>query len=642
VEEKNPTAAICECVEKRDGLNVYAAEEISGKGTCPGGTYQWHDCDDDAVRLFSSWVSCGAWSAVDIETGGSDEFSSQIFLLSVSVKTGEAHVFDHRYLWQFQEYRDALKRFLTKCKIVCHNSSFEQSFFLGQMGCAANVRGDTLIMHQILSAGLTDKSDLGSLLQRYLGLEADKQWQKFFLRLHPSSPIPNDAVRYSAGDVCRLLELYAILHKELEKEGLLRVWQDIERPLLPIIAQARHHGISVDTEFLASVRVELERGVHECLKRFWKLTGVRMQMGEDGVPHSAPKVNIGSWQQITELFYGLGAEIQGTDEEALSKVTRPKRAVEVANAVLQYRGLSKVLGTYVNPLMGEHLNPKTGRIHPTWKQCSTDTGRMACARPNMQNIPSKGEWVKIRQAIVARPGHKLIIADYSQMELRVLAQLSQEPKLLEAFRTGADLHTQTARILYGGEEPSKEQRSFAKTFNFAVSYGAGPPTLAQQTGLSIKDASKLFDKFFSGYPTLKAYLDRSAQFAKDNLYSVTPAGRKRYYTRPDREDMRQYVRRMDAIGREGCNMPVQGCNADITKLASIAFHERTIKERDDVKLLMWVHDEVVLEVSADPMFGTPEAYGALLRECMIEAARPYLPDVPVEVSMVISDCWEKG
>ena len=308
-----------------------------------------------------------------------------------------------------------------------------------------------------------------------------------------------------------------------------------------------------------------------------------------------------------------------------------RRVREFTETVLAYRRDAKVLGTYVIPLLEKHKNGATGRIHPDWKQM-VDTGRMACRNPNLQNIPSKGDWARIREVFVAAPGHKLVVADYSQMELRILAQLSQESRMLEAFQKGEDLHAKTAEALFG-EGWTKEQRALAKTINFGIAYGAGPSTLAEAADIPIRQAQALLQKYFQTYPKLKEYLDRSARHAQDYCFAATPAGRKRWFTRPNPE-AENYRQQLGAIGREGCNAPIQGCNADATKIASAKFDR---VKAASTQILLWVHDEIVVQARDD----MAKVESAWLKQCMIEAGKLYLPDVPCEVSITIGDRWTK-
>jgi DNA polymerase-1 len=233
----------------------------------------------------------------------------------------------------------------------------------------------------------------------------------------------------------------------------------------------------------------------------------------------------------------------------------------------------------------------------------------------------------------------LVIADYSQFELRALAEMSQDPVMTTAFQNGEDLHAKTAQALFGPGF-TKEHRQIAKTFNFQSAYGSGPQGLADKVntdvpGMNMKawEAAQHLKKFYQTYPVLKAYLDRSQQFGKDECWCATPSGRKRWFTRPD-PSHEKYKQQMSAIGREAGNMPIQGCNADCTKIASALFDANKV---GTTQILMWVHDEIVVQVETD--FAEFEA--KWLQECMIEAGKRYLKTVPVEVSITIGDKWCK-
>jgi DNA polymerase-1 len=614
------------------------AVQIEGK--CPGGIYHYYRNPEEANPLLRSWEKA-KWACFDFETGGVDPWASPLYLLSVSVKEGEAHVFDLRLLRQDLEFCEELRRFLSRVRLIAHNGSFEQSFCQAQLGVTANIQYDTMLVNQILTAGSRESSSLGDLLQRYFGVELDKTWQKYFPTLKPWEPICDEAITYSAGDVCQLMPLARRLNAELKDSGLYPIWEDIEKPFMSIVAEARHHGIAIDVDLLQQIRAELETAVDGHLHTWNEIVGWHSYTkgARKPVLITEPCVSISSWQQLTEYYAGHGIMLESTDEERLSELLSRKRLLPevrtATEALLADRRDSKILGTYVQPMLERHIKGNT--IHPNWKQCATATGRMACADPNAQNIPSQGPWAKIREAFIARPGHQLIIADYSQMELRVAAELSAEPLFVEAIKTGVDLHKQTASLIYQVpmEEVTKEQRSVAKTINFGICYGAGANTVAANTGLSVEDAQKLLDRFFTAYGVLREYLDRTGRHAQDHMWSATPAGRKRFYDRPDPTDKREYRRRMSGIAREGCNMPIQGCNADSTKLASIMAHGPL---RDlGASILMWVHDEIVVEAPEEQA----EMAADLLKECMIAAAETWVKSVPIDVSVTISERWEK-
>jgi DNA polymerase-1 len=630
-----------------DGLRVIEPEPLEPTGICVGGRYHYYDTLVKALPLLNHWPSYNVKPlALDLETGTwcrgaePDPFSSPIYLMAVSTKRGEAHVFDIRALLYEDEerFKEVMRKFLSYNKFVCHHGQFEQAFLLQQFGVLPTVEFDTMLASQILTAGLQELGNgLDDCFERYLGLKLPKDDRKFFSEIHPSSPLTNKCIAYAAGDVAQLKELARIQYEMLHEKGLYHIWEEIEKPFLPILTKAKLAGVTIDVDRMEEIRVELERTVGDHLGRFAELVGTHTFIRGKRNPAEVtePFLSITSWQQLTEWYYGMGHEIEGTGEEVLSALLKSRvsrRVREFTQCVLDYRRDSKVLGTYVLPLLGKHRNPLTGKIHPDWKQM-VDTGRMACRSPNLQNIPARTEMgQRMRECFVAEPGHKLIVADYSQMELRILAQLSQEPRMLEAFQKGEDLHSKTAEALFGAEY-TKEQRGLAKTINFGIAYGAGPSTLADAADIPIRQAQALLQKYFQTYPKLKEYLDRSARSAQDYCFAATPAGRKRWFTRPD-PNAEKYRQQMGAIGREGCNMPIQGCNADATKIASAEFETGKC---EGTQILMWVHDEIVVQAVEE----NTEHEAAWLRTCMIEAGKRYLPDVPCEVSISISERWCK-
>jgi DNA polymerase-1 len=631
-----------------DGLKVVEPEALEETGECVGGKYFFYDSMVQALPLLRHWAHYNVKPvALDLETGtwekggDPDPFRSPIYLMACSTKRGESHVFDIRALLYEDEarFREAMAKFLAANTFICHNGQFEQAFLMAQFGVLPHVEFDTMLVSQILTAGLQEEGNgLDDCFERHLHLSLPKDDRKFFIQIHPSSPLTNKSIAYAAGDVAQLKELASILSRELSEKGLTHIWEEIEKPFLPILTKAKLAGVTIDVPLLETIREELEQNVEQLVARFGQLVGSRTFTKGVRKPVEVTEHNISitSWQQLMEWYYGMGHEIEGTGEEVLAALLKSRvsrRVREFTETVLEYRRVSKVLGTYALPLLSKHQNRITQRVHPDWKQM-VDTGRMACRNPNLQNIPSKGEWSKLRECFIARPGHKLIVADYSQMELRILAQLSQEPGMLSAFRDGEDLHAKTAEALFG-EGWTKEQRGLAKTINFGIAYGAGPNTLAEAADIPIRQAQVLLQKYFKTYPKLKEYLEKSAQRAKDLCYAETPAGRKRWFTRP-KPDAENYRQQMGAIGREGCNMPIQGCNADATKIASALFADYLCDE-PDVQILMWVHDEIVVEAAG----GVAEMASDALKSCMIEAGKRYLPDVPVEVTISISDRWEK-
>lgn len=1111
---------------KVDGLLMLEPEELQKMGECPGGRYFYVTNCDTAVRHLEYWARQRAWAAIDLETGCcrrtkeviqqresvdpatgeryveeivaqvpqyydlADPYNSPIFLASISVEPGVAFVFDMRTLMQEDLFNEAFRTFLTQCGLVCHGSIFEQSFFMARWGVTANIVYDTMLVHQLMTAGLDRGSDLGSMMKKYEGIELDKQWQKFFLKIHPESPIPNEAIAYSAGDVCRLLSMMQKVDAELRKDpDLYRVWVELEKPLMEWMAVARVEGLAVDREKLFELRDQFSGAMEEEKAKFDAL---------------CPSTLISSNQQLKAWFEMNGVFTDNVDEAALERIAKKwdgQTPAEVARIVLAYRKVAKFVSTYVNPFLEEHVSPVSGRVHPFWKQLNTHTGRMACltgdtpvctsagivplssvragdsiltplgyravlkswengsravfkvtlsdgrivratgdhpflsddltyrplsefrvgdrvflstvaasagsaptlptirrwhqqkkevvvpdlldaetafiigwfvaegcfdrstyrllfsfdansereianriaawiqarglkpaivvngnsgqvvatsialfkwfaeicngealsrhrstpplmwtaspqlrsaylcslmsgdggiharrgrygnqlrfttyseqlaretqtlaltlgvplylaarkaasgkyekwvltlpahylerfansigfvggkaivleeqlrnrelqekrwdktpnrstdqwlkrilsarclfpveirsiescgqenvfdltvaeehcflangvvvhncGEPNIQNIPRDEPWVQFRGAIVAPPGYKLIYRDYSQYEVRCLADLANEPKMLAVFRERAELlpsferrckelglpgpdaltelrekkpekyeelvgpypdvdelaarladldfHRRTASLLFKVPvtEVTKAQRSKAKTITFALPYGAGPPGVAQQAGISVEEAEQLINDYYASFPAVKNYLERMRQQARRG-YTATPSGRKRLYPRPDRDRIyrealeakqaggkawealrarwksddpaRIALKRVEyqlaGIEREGTNHPIQGCNADATKLATVLAAPRLRWLDPRCKIVAWVHDEIIMIAPEE----AAEAADQILERAMLEAASRYLTRCPVEVSVVIADRWGK-
>lgn len=645
-------------MQKVNGLVMFDPAPIAEEGECPGGRYWYLDRPEEAIPLLRHWAASEAWAAIDLETsagwqcgpsgavftGHSEPRTSTIFLCSVSTEPGSAVVFDMRALMRDTEFYQAFQEFLQRCRLVAHNAYFESIFLLHQFRVMPAIAFDTFLVSKVLNAGKLDTGNaLGDVMERYTGLTLDKKWQKFFLKIHPESPIPEEAIRYSAGDVCQLLNIARQMDEELNGSGCSHIYWEIEQPFLPIVVRAHDRGIGIDVPALQEIRSDYAARVRDLESDFTGIVGWqgrtqnKLRLDPEtgkrkrvSVTWEEPAVNMASPKQLLAWYQDRGIEIQSTGETALKGLLQTRLPDEVrrlTQTVLDYRAVSKILATYCEPLLEDHLHPLTWKIHTTWKSCHAETGRMASERPNCQNIPPN-----IRAVFCAEPGHKLIILDYSQFELRVLAALSNEPLMVKAFQEGLDLHGQTAAGLFG-QGYTSAQRKIAKVFNFAIAYGATPRALAIQASISEEEAYKLYDRFFDTYRILKRYLDMSALQAQTNLVSVTPAGRKRFFNRPDLT-AENYRAQVAAIGREGVNAVIQGYNADSLKAACIAYDGC---RHPDSHLVLFVHDEIVAECPERHVDVETEK----LKRCMIDAARKYIQNVPFEVSAAVSDRWIK-
>ena len=438
--------------------------------------------------------------------------------------------------------------------------------------------------------------------------------------------VPLAAARdYAAEDahVCWLLDRK--LRRRLDEEGLLELYRGLELPLMPVLARMEMHGIAVDSEVLAALSAELEIGIAEAERRCYQAAG--------------REFTIGSVKQLREvLFDELGLPVvkktktgASTDEQVLSELALQH---PLPRAILDYRSLVKLKNTYVDPLP-TLVNPETGRIHTSYSQTTAATGRLASTDPNLQNIPVRTpEGRRIRQAFVAPPGRLLLAADYSQVELRILAHLcGGEGGFADAFAAGADVHTATAAGLFDAapDEVTRQQRTIAKAVNFGIVYGQSAFGLAQQLRIPRGEAGRYIKRFKERFPEIEAYKERTLDAAKETGFVETLLGRRRPV--PDLASGNFAARA--AAERVAVNTPVQGSAADLIKKAMIAVDRRLREEFPGQLLLLQVHDELLLEVDET----AADAVGEMVREEMIGAIEL---DVPLVVDLGRGRNWEEA
>ncbi len=382
------------------------------------------------------------------------------------------------------------------------------------------------------------------------------------------------------------------LEQMLHDQGVWDIWEDIEKPLIPITVRMQDAGIKIDTDMLADLSVRYHKKLGELEQEIWKMADVEF--------------NIASPKQLGEILFekmGLGVKNQkktstggfSTKESELEKL---KDVHPIAGLVLEYRELAKLLGTYIDTIPNT-LDEKK-RLHALFHQNGTTTGRMSSENPNLQNIPNKTDLGReIRKAFVAEKGRVLLSLDYSQIELRIAAFLSGDSKLIEIFKKGQDIHTAVAAQVFGVEEEdvTKEMRNKAKTINFGVMYGMGVLALMKNIHSSREEAQEFLDAYFNTYIGLAEYLEDVKNEARQKGYTETFFGRRRYFP-----DMRSKLPFMKAQAeRMATNAPIQGTEADIIKLAMIKIDEYLVAEglSDKVQLLLQVHDELVYEADED-------------------------------------------
>ena len=426
---------------------------------------------------------------------------------------------------------------------------------------------------------------------------------------------------YSCEDADYTMRLVQIFREALEEAELDRLFSGIEMPLCLVLKGMEREGISIDTEKLGA----LSREASKEMKRLVRT--IHEQAGEE--------FNVNSGKQLQHiLFDKLGLKPvrktktgYSTDMEVLSQLTSEH---EIAGAILEYRQLAKLAGTYIDALP-RLVNKSTGRIHTSFNQAVTATGRLSSSDPNLQNIPIRTELGrKIRSAFIPRPGNLLLDADYSQIELRIMAHLSGDESLLEAFHAGADIHTSTAARIEDIPEKkvNVEMRGRAKTINFGVMYGMGARGLARQLGITVEEAKEFIEEYFERYPGVREYIERSKEDVRSRGYAETLFGRRRLLPDIDSEDgrMRSFSERI------AINMPIQGTAADMIKVAMVEIDRAIVDSGLCSRMILQVHDELVFDVIPAELDKMQE----IVRELMETAVEL---KVPVRVDMGAGENW---
>ncbi len=470
---------------------------------------------------------------------------------------------------------------------------------------------DILIMHYILNPEM--RNELEILAENYLNIRFVKPGKKNASR--------QDWIDYTLKKADVSLQLKDILSAKLKEAGAEALYQEIEMPLIKVLGDMELAGIKLDTEVLNKIKIHLEKEVKQLEKEIYELAGETF--------------NIGSPKQLgVILFEKLKIDSKpkktktgqySTSEETLKKYHNQP----IIQKILEWRSLTKLISTYVDALP-KYINPETGRIHTHFNQGITATGRLSSTNPNLQNIPIRTSWGReIRKAFVAEDGYKLLSADYSQIELRLIASFSRDPEMLKAFDQDEDIHRATAAKVFGIplEEVTKEQRSYAKSVNYGIIYGLSAHGLSQQTGLSRTESKKLIDTYFETYPTLKDYIKQQIDKARESGYVETIFKRRRYLK--DIHSRNAVVR--SAAERNAVNAPLQGSAADIIKKAMIHIHEK-LSGKYQTRMLLQVHDELVFEVPEPEL----EAVSKLIKTEMENVVE--LP-VPLIVDIGVGDNW---
>ena len=588
--------------------------------------YQLVDNEEKMRDLFQKLITTQVLS-LDTETTGTDPISAELVGMSFSFEENQAfYVPVPPDGEEAQKIVNIFKPVFENEKIVKVGQNIKYDLLVLE-NYGVTLKGkmfDTMIAHYVLQPELRHGMDyLAEIYLKYDTIKIEeligpKGKNQKNMRDLP----PNEVHKYACEDADVTLKLKNVLEGELAKNGVKDLFEEIEMPLVPVLAYMERNGVRIDTEALKETSRHFTARMNQIEEEVHQLAGTNF--------------NIASPKQVGEILFDKLKIVEKakktksgqyvTSEEVLESL---KGKHEIVGKILEHRGLKKLLGTYIDALP-QLINPKTGRIHTSFNQTVTATGRLSSSNPNLQNIPVRNEDGKeIRKAFIPDDGCEFFSADYSQIELRIMAHLSEDPHMIEAFNEEQDIHAATAAKIY--KEPlegvTREQRSKAKTANFGIIYGISVFGLAERLNVDRKEAKALIDGYFETYPHVREYMDKSIRSAREKGYIETIFKRKRYL--PDINSHNAVVR--GYAERNAINAPIQGSAADIIKVAMVRIYQRFMKEGIRSKMILQVHDELNFSV-------LPEEKEKVKQIVISEMESAYKMKVPLR-----ADCgWGKN
>ena len=596
--------------------------------------------DEKIYAAFLKELKAARALVIDLETTSLDPLRADIVGIAVAFEEGVAWYLPARAPASlFGGEEGHLDRYLADLAPVLADPGVE---IAGQ-----NIKYDLKVLHR---AGVTEVKSVtfDTMVAHYLLFPGDLRHNLDYLSLKyldvkkipitdligkgkkqiSMADVPVERVcEYACEDVDMTLRLKRIFEKDLDKEGFTELFHDLEMPLVRVLERMEREGVRVDVKRLKAMSKDMERSLDELEESIHEMAGMRFnvnstqQLGKVLFEHLELQKELGIKRvKKTKTGYATNAE-----------VLQSMAAHPLPRALLEYRQIKKLRSTYVEALP-RLVNPETGRIHASFNQTVAATGRLSSSDPNLQNIPVRTEMGrKIRKAFVARDeDHLLLAADYSQIELRILAHVSGDPTLVDAFRRGEDIHRNTAALIFDVEpsEVTKEMRSQAKTINFGIIYGMGPHRLARETNISFFEAKRFIEAYFEAFAGVKNYIDRTLEEARELESVTTLLGRKRPV-----EDINATNSQVRSNAENmAVNTPIQGTAADLIKRAMVDIHEAMDAEGLESAMILQVHDELVFDVPFDELTRMKE----LVREKMEGALKL---DVPVQVDMDTGRDW---
>ncbi len=582
-----------------------------------------------SLKEVSDYIKGCKELSVDLETTPLDPVEASIVGISLSRKTGEALYIpvghEGANNLPLSEVLDTLKGALKSGAVlkVGQNLKYDITVLLGH-GVSLSPIFDTMVASYLINP-LKKRHSLDELALEYLGYRtvSYKEATSHLLdTMNFSHLSPEEALFYACEDADIALRLKGVLERRLKEEELHELFHKIEMPLVPVLARMERRGVKIDREKLLLLGREIEEKMAQLEAEIYRLAG--------------EKFNINSPKQLSLVLFGkLGLKPKKRTKTGYSTNIEVLEALSLEHPlpakVLEYRQLAKLKSTYIDGLI-KQINRKTGRVHTSYNQTATATGRLSSQNPNLQNIPIRSDLGKlIRDAFVAEEGYFLVAADYSQIELRILASMANDPNLKEAFKRGEDIHTATACRIFGvkPEEVTPNMRREAKVVNFGIIYGMSPYGLSKELKIPVKEAQDYIDRYFAQYPEVVRFIERTIQEAKERGYVKTLFGRKRPVPElfSPKKDEREQGKRI------AINTPIQGTAADVIKLAMVKAQRYIDESGVDAHMILQVHDELVFEVKQEDA----ESFAEAIKEVMEQAA-PEI-DVPLKVDVKVGKTW---
>jgi DNA polymerase-1 len=596
--------------------------------------------DEAALERWLSALAASELFAFDTETTSLDYMQARIVGVSFCIEPGRA-----AYVPLAHDAIDApaqLDRDTVLARLkplleaerpakVGHHLKYDAHVLANHGIALGGMAFDTMLESYVWNSVAT-RHDMDSAAERYLGLKTityEEVAGKGAKQIPFSQVSLERACAYAAEDADVTLRLHRTLWPAIEGEPLLRtLYERFERPLVPVLLRMERHGVLIDREMLRRQGVELAKRAEE--------------LKAEAQAEAGTEFNVDSPKQLQQILYEkmqlpvVRKTPTGQPSTAEDVLEELAGSYKLPQLILEYRGIAKLRSTYADKLPTQ-INPDTGRVHTSYHQAVAQTGRLSSTDPNLQNIPIRTpEGRRIRQAFIAPPGHLLVAADYSQVELRIMAHLSGDASLIAAFEADRDIHQATAAEVFGLPlaDVTAEQRRSAKAINFGLIYGMSAFGLARQLGIGRGEAQQYVDLYFERYPGVKAYMDRTRERAREDGFVETVFGRRLYLAdiRSRNRALQQYAE------RSAINAPMQGTAADLIKLAMIEVDRWCAGEgRGDARLIMQVHDELVLEVREGAIARVAEA----VRERMVAAGRGAL-QVPLKVDIGRGANWDEA